>query len=81
MPIEKDEATGAITITGPHIDLYRLIVLRSALKLQIQGVRVNRRISATRAVQEVLGTKVRDKAALLAMITDKINNWTPEDSE
>jgi hypothetical protein len=72
-----EEPSGAIIITGPHIEFYRLCVLRSALKLQIQGITVNRRINAASAVRTLLNTNERSKEVLLTMLTAKIDAWKP----
>ena len=35
----EDHGNGGMTITGEHIELYRLLALKAALRLEIRGMR------------------------------------------
>ena len=48
---------GGMMITGDDIQEYRLIVLRSALKLEIKGIRMNRGRTAYSILKEEFGLK------------------------
>lgn len=49
---------GAISITGKEsIALYRLIALKSALRLEMVGMRVNRHVRAFKMAKEEFGLK------------------------
>jgi hypothetical protein len=48
---------GGMMITGDDIQEYRLIVLRSALKLEIKGIRMNRGRTAYSIIKEEFGLK------------------------
>ena len=50
---------GGTVITGEHIELYRLIVLKSALELQkkIPGIKVARGVSASALAKRNFGMK------------------------
>lgn len=56
--IEHTEC-GATVITGEHMDLYRLIVLKSALELQkkIPGMKISRGVSASAVAKRNFGMK------------------------
>lgn len=55
MAIKKTDA-GTI-FTGSHIRLYRLVTLKSALKLEIKGIRVRRNFSAYSTLKNELGLR------------------------
>jgi hypothetical protein len=55
MPIEITE--GGTTITGGSIGVYRLLMLKSALQLEIRGIRVWRNASAYAILKKELGLK------------------------
>ena len=48
---------GGMMITGDDIQEYRLIVLRSALKLEIKGIRMHRGRTAYSIIKEEFGLK------------------------
>jgi hypothetical protein len=63
MPIEQDRH-GNITITGQGIALYRLLAMRSAVRLEVKGIRMHRRSITAQAMRE-LGCKRKDVLATL----------------
>ena len=42
----KKHSDGGVTITGEHIELYRLIHMRKALQLEVKGLKFGRSVSA-----------------------------------
>lgn len=56
--------SGAITVTPPHIGLYGLIVLRSALGLHLKGIRASRHYNALKVAQQKLGSKSKGETLL-----------------
>lgn len=56
MPIEIGKS-GIITCTGDGVELYRLLALRSALSLELHGIKVRRGFSAYAAVKAEFGLK------------------------
>lgn len=52
-------------ITGNQIHAFRLMVLRSGLTLEIKGLRISRGRSCAAIIREMIGSKTRDKTALL----------------
>lgn len=50
--------------TPEQINTYKLLVLRSALKAEIVGLKIGR-INASVIVRELLGSKTKDKSKLL----------------
>lgn len=74
MPIEHTK-TGATVITGPEgIELYRLIALRSALRLEQNGMKVNRHVNARRLAKEATGLKTNNYATLIGAVELLIEN-------
>lgn len=70
MAIERSEY-GHVTITGEHIQLYRLVMLHSGLKMQARsGIRLSGKFSTTKVARE-MGFKGRTAAALLADMEKK----------
>jgi len=57
MPIEISDSTGAMSITGDGISLYRLLALRSALSMEMKGLRMSRRFSAYATIKREFGLK------------------------
>jgi uncharacterized protein (DUF2141 family) len=55
-PIEKT-STGAIMVTGPGIKLYRFLVRKQALALEIKGIKMTRGRTAYSICKEVYGFK------------------------
>jgi hypothetical protein len=55
---------GAVVITGKDIDTFRLCVLRSALKLEVLGLKRRGR-AASVIIREEFGFKERNKEKLL----------------
>jgi len=54
MAIEVNNS-GSIIVTGEHIQVYRLLALRSALGLEAKGMRMSRGMSALAAVKSITG--------------------------
>jgi len=52
-------------IIGNQIPLFRLMVLRSGLTLEIKGLRVSNGRSCAAIIREMIGSKTSDKTALL----------------
>lgn len=64
MPIET---TGGITvITGDSINVYRMLALRGALKLETIGMKMSRGVPASKIIRDEFGLKTKNKVALLA---------------
>ncbi len=72
MAIERME-NGGTMITGKDIDNYRLIVLKSALRLECIGMK-KRGVNATAMVRDILGSKTRDKKILLGEYTNYLKS-------
>jgi hypothetical protein len=76
MPIEHNPG-GSITITGEGIPLLRLLALRSAVKLELKGIRMSRRSLTAMACRELNCKRVNVLAALDAAIerqAEKVRN-------
>jgi len=58
---------GGFTITGEHIPLYRLMVMASGLKLEVQGLRLTRGRTCYAMAKSELGFK-GNKAKVLAQL-------------
>lgn len=79
MPVESNG--GVVCITGPSINVYRLIVLRSALRMECMGYKRRGR-SVYSIVKEEFGLKGRkgyvfqqfDKIVNDAIAADQANN-------
>ncbi len=71
--IETSE-TGAMIITGEHVALYRLMTLRSGLRLEIQGLRMSRGRTCYAIVKSELGFK-GNKARVLTQLDAHIETW------
>lgn len=67
---------GALVITGEHLTLYRLLVMRSAMMLDMKGIRMTRRAVFPMASRE-FGLH-GSKAAKLAQFEDTIRAKFPE---
>jgi hypothetical protein len=62
--------------TPEGIEAYRLLALRSALKLEILGMRFKGgRHNAANTVREHLNVKTRDRNKLLAQYEDYLREW------
>jgi hypothetical protein len=72
MPIETTDA-GTI-ITGVHIELYRLTVLRSGLKLFAAGIKTRGR-SPIKVCQQDYKLKGRTARALIPQVEQLIEKW------
>lgn len=67
--------TGSIVITGKeNIDRFRLMVLRSALRLEAQGMGRSRRPSALTSAREQGLTKARTAKEALADVSALLDN-------
>jgi hypothetical protein len=69
MPIYHHAA--GTTLTGEAIDFYRLAMIRSGLKLEINGIRLTRGVSCYALAKKELGFK-GNKAKVLAQLEDYI---------
>jgi hypothetical protein len=63
MTIERHEG-GAISITGAHVPVFRLVVLRSALALEIKGIRAWRGRSAYMLIKQEFGLRGNRESVL-----------------
>ena len=68
--VERTES-GAVVITGTDIDKYRMLVLRSALKLEAVGLRRRGR-SVTSIVRTEFGIKARRTTSVLREFEDML---------
>ena len=50
---------GGTSITGPHIEIYRLLSLKGALKLESHGIKMRRGVSIRKHIAELLNMKPR----------------------
>lgn len=76
MSIETFEG-GGMVITGEHMELYRLLALKGALKLEARGLKLSRRTSASTVAKKQYGLKGnRDK--LIAQVEQLIANFKAE---
>lgn len=79
MAIELFEG-GGMAITGGHMALYRLIMLKQALVLESKGMRLTRGPKATTIARTQYGLK-GDRAKLTAQVQALIDNFIPADEE
>lgn len=71
MPIEHNPETGSTMITGEGIALFRLLAMRSAVRLEAKGIRTVRWSVTAQAMRE-LGCKRKEVLAKLdALIESK----------
>lgn len=50
-----EQTAGGMTITGEHIDLYRVLMLRRALRLEIKtGMKMHRGANVGNAIRDIL---------------------------
>lgn len=75
--IENTE-TGAVVMTGKGIDLYRLLVLKTSLKLEMKGIRMSRRMSALKAAKMITGLKSSKREVQLAEVERLIATLEPK---
>lgn len=62
-----------MTLTGNAIPLYRLLALRGAVKLEAVGMKVNRKVNASKIARKELGLKPRaPHAEILAALKEAI---------
>ena len=71
---------GGLAITGEHMQLYRLIVLKQALVLESKGMKLTRGPKATTIARTQYGLK-GDRAKLTAQVQALIDTFTPADEE
>lgn len=65
-------------ITGNAIPAYRLMVLRSGLELEIKGMTRKGGRSCAAIIREMIGSKTRDKTALLREFEQWMErDWIP----
>jgi hypothetical protein len=74
----EQTASGGTVVTGKGIDLYRLIALKSALKLESHGMRVSRHVNARKIAKQETGLKTNDYAKLIAAVEAKIAELSPQ---
>ena len=79
MAIQQFEG-GGTAITGGHVGLYRLIVLKQALFLEGKGMQMTRGPSAISIARSQYGLK-GDRAKLTAQVQALIDNFSPADEE
>lgn len=77
MPVEKTE--GGTVITGGSIGVFRMLMLRSALQLEIKGIRVWRRASAYAILKRELGLK-GSREKVLVQASEIIEKLQQEDA-
>lgn len=68
MAIERTPS-GAVIFTGSDIERYRLVAIKSALRLEAAGMRVARNGSALAAAKAASGLKARTAADMLPKYT------------
>lgn len=65
-------------ITGNQIPAFRLMVLRGGLELEIKGLRVSKGRPCAAIIREMIGSKTRDKTALLLEFEQWMErDWVP----
>jgi hypothetical protein len=63
--------TGATIITGEHIAVYRMLALRSMMRLEVKtGMKATSRGNPFKAVREEFGITARKKELVLAQFED-----------
>lgn len=74
MPIEHF-GDGGTVVSGPEgMELYRLIALKSALKLEQQGIKVHRRVNARKLAKTETGLKTNNYDVLIGAVEMLIAN-------
>lgn len=71
---------GSITITGDDIKLYQLLTLKSALSLQVLGIKAMRNTSAT-AVGRKLGFPAKTAREMLPQVVQAIESYVEQHKE
>lgn len=68
MPIESfgDPKNPGFIITGDGMEVFRLLSLRGALKLETIGMKASRGVNAAQTIRDEFGLKARNKTVLLA---------------
>lgn len=67
-----EHTAGGTFVTGKGIALFRLIALKSALKLESVGLRASRGVNARKLAKAETGLKTNDYAKLIAAVEAKI---------
>jgi hypothetical protein len=68
IPSLAEDIKMATVYQGPNIEVYRRLMLKSRLKLEIQGIRF--RVLTAPAVRKLMGSTTRSKKKLLAEYTE-----------
>jgi hypothetical protein len=70
--------SGAVVATGKGVELFRLLALKSALKLEIKGLRMSRRMSALKAAKSITGLSSNKRDVQLAEVERLISCLEPK---
>ena len=63
--VEQNES-GGMTITGPHVEIYRLLATRSAMQLEVKtGMKMSSRYNVFKNVRTEFGITAKSKAEVL----------------
>ena len=76
--IEAHEG-GGFTVTGPHIGLFQLVVMRQGLELELKGLKKSRGRSVNAIVRERFGFR-GNRQKVLAQLLAHIENWEEGDA-
>lgn len=70
---------GGMTITGDSINVFRLLTMKAALKLEVKtGMKRSSRYTTSNLVREAIGSKTRNKAKLLSELESYIEKNSPK---
>lgn len=75
MPIEKSDS--GMTVTGEHIELFRLTCLKAGLKLKAVGIKTRGR-SPIKVCQQDYKLKGRTALSLIPQVEELIAKWKKE---
>lgn len=71
----KKLGDGGFVVTEEHIDLFNLIRLRGALKLQERGIRMSRGLTATKVAAHYMGVPRTNVKKALEWVNEELKKW------
>lgn len=69
----------AMVFTGPGIEVFRLVSLKSALRIELAGMKVRSGFSALKIAKTVTGLKTNDRSKQIEAIDAKLAMMTGGD--
>ena len=78
MPIEKDEASGATTCTGEGVNVFNLLAIKGALKLEKVGLKHSRG-SVRKIAKQLTGLHTNDFDKLIEAVQKLVDAAVAKD--